>query len=79
MTKLEIHIECIRDYIEDGRVEESFDFIIEHLAEVERKLQELGYGFPCEKHNNVEWIAQVKRDKEGFHCFGCFMDSRAKT
>ena len=37
------------------------------------------WGNPCERHDNVAaWVAQVKIDEEGLHCFGCFIESREK-
>jgi hypothetical protein len=37
------------------------------------------WGNPCERHKNVAaWVAQVKIDEDGLHCFGCFIESRER-
>lgn len=38
------------------------------------------WGNPCFRHENiVAWVTKVKKDNEGLHCFGCFIESREKT
>jgi len=35
------------------------------------------WGNPCNRHENiVAWMAQIEKDNEGLHCFGCFIESR---
>ncbi|KKN74098.1 hypothetical protein LCGC14_0394380 [marine sediment metagenome] len=55
--------------------------LIHDLGAAEAELGEYKKGYwgnPCEKHHNVEaWVAGIKKDAEGLHCFGCFLEARS--
>ena len=80
MTDLERARDRVAECLRTQWPEDATEMLAALIAAAKAEALKQCWGNPCNRHTNVAaWVARVKKDEEGLHCFGCFIESRERA